>query len=44
MSVEWVQARNCNWLHEAHFVKSVLESAGIEVQIPDEHVIGINPP
>ena len=43
MSNEWAQARNCNWLHEAHFVKSVLESEGIKVQIPDEHTIGLQP-
>jgi hypothetical protein len=43
MADEWVQARNCNWLHEAHFVKSVLESEGIEVQIPDEHTVGLQP-
>jgi hypothetical protein len=43
MSDEWVQARNCNWLHEAHFVKSVLESEGIAVQIPDEHTVAIQP-
>lgn len=43
MSDEWVDVRNCNWLHEAHFVKSVLESEGIEVQLPDEHTLGIQP-
>jgi len=43
MSDEWVEIRNCNWLHEAHFVKSVLESEGIEVQVPDEHTLGIQP-
>jgi hypothetical protein len=43
MSEEWVEVRNCNWLHEAHFVKSVLESEGIEVQVPDEHTLAIQP-
>ena len=43
MSHEWIQVRNCNWLHEAHFVKSVLESEGITVQIPDEHTVGLQP-
>jgi hypothetical protein len=43
MSDDWVEIRNCNWLHEAHFVKSVLESEGIEVQVPDEHTLGIQP-
>jgi len=40
---EWVQIRNCAWVHEAHFVKSVLESEGIDVLIPDEHTLGLNP-
>ena len=40
---EWVVVRNCNWLHEAHFVKSVLEGDGIEAQIPDQHVLGVQP-
>ena len=40
---EWVQVRNCGWIHEAHFVKSVLESEGIKVLIPDEHTLGLQP-
>ena len=40
---EWVVVRNCNWLHEAHFVKSVLEGDGIEAQIPDQHILGVQP-
>jgi hypothetical protein len=43
MSHDWVEVRNCNWLHEAHFVKSVLESEGIDVLLPDEYLVGINP-
>ena len=43
MNDQWAEVRNCNWLHEAHFVKSVLESEGIEVQLPDEHTIGLQP-
>jgi hypothetical protein len=43
MEEQWVEVRNCNWLHEAYFVKSVLESDGIEVLIPDEHVLGAQP-
>jgi hypothetical protein len=39
----WVQVRNCNWLHQAQFLKSVLESEGIDVQLPDEHVLGVQP-
>jgi hypothetical protein len=40
---EWVEVRNCNWLHQAQFLKSVLESEGIDVQLPDEHVLGVQP-
>jgi hypothetical protein len=43
MSTEWVEVRSCNWLHEAQFLKSLLESAGIEVLIPDEYVLGVQP-
>ena len=43
MNQEWVQVRNCNWLHEAQFVQSVLESEGIDVFLPDEHVLGVQP-
>jgi hypothetical protein len=39
----WVEVRNCNWLHEAQLIKSVLESAGIEAMIPDEHTLGVQP-
>ena len=40
---EWVVVRSCNWLHEAQFVKSVLDSAGIDAQIPDEYTLGVQP-
>jgi len=40
---DWVPVRNCGWLHEAHFVKSVLESEGIQVMIPDEHTLALQP-
>lgn len=40
---QWVEVRNCNWLHEAYFVKSVLEGDGIEVMVPDEHLLGAQP-
>ena len=40
---QWVEVRNCNWLHQAQFLKSVLESEGIDVQLPDEHVLGVQP-
>ena len=38
----WVVAWNSSWLHDALFVKSLLESEGIEVQIPDEHTVGVH--
>jgi hypothetical protein len=41
--IQWVEVRSCNWLHEALFVKSVLEAGGIEAQIPNEHVLGVQP-
>ena len=43
MTDEWVEVRNCNWVHEAQFFRSVLESAGIEVLIPDEHTLSVQP-
>jgi hypothetical protein len=42
-SDDWVEVRNCNWLHQAQFLKSVLESEGIDVQLPDEHMLGVQP-
>lgn len=43
MDDEWVVIRNCNWLHEAHVIKSVLKGDGIEARIPDEHALGVQP-
>lgn len=40
---EWAEVANVNWLHEAEVVKSVLESEGIEVQLPDQHTVSIQP-
>ena len=40
---KWVEAWNSAWLHEAQLIKSVLEAEGIEVQIPDEHFVGVQP-
>jgi hypothetical protein len=39
----WVEAWSCTWPHEAQFVRSVLEAAGIEVLLPDEHTLSIDP-
>ena len=41
--VEWVVVATSTWLHEALFLKSVLESEGIEVMIPDEYTLGVQP-
>ena len=43
MNNDWVEVRTCTWLHEAAFFKSVLEAAGIQSFIPDEHTLGISP-
>jgi hypothetical protein len=40
---DWVEVRNCAWLHEAQFLGSVLDSAGIEWLIPNEYTIGVHP-
>jgi hypothetical protein len=39
---EWVVAWNSSWLHDALFVRSLLESEGIDVQVPDEHTVGVH--
>ena len=43
MSDELVELRRCTWLHEAQFLKSVLEGNGIDAFIPDEHTLGVQP-
>lgn len=43
MKDEWAEARNTASLHEAFFFKSVLEAAGIEAFIPDEHTFSAQP-
>ena len=35
--------RYCNWLHQAQFLKSVLDGDGIESFIPDEYTLGVQP-
>jgi hypothetical protein len=40
---QWVEVWNCAWIHEAQFLKSVLEAAGIEALLPDEHTLGVDP-
>jgi hypothetical protein len=43
LQTEWVEIRVCAWLHEAQFLKSVLNAAGIEVRIPNEQTLGVQP-
>lgn len=43
MSNDWCDLRRCNWLHEALFLKSVLDAAGIDALVPDEHTLGVQP-
>lgn len=43
MEDKLVTVRNCNWLHEAQFVKSVLAADGIDAEIPDEYMLGVQP-
>jgi hypothetical protein len=38
-----VTIRNCNSLQEAQLVKSVLAADGIDADIPDEHMLGVQP-
>ena len=40
MENEWADVR-CTWLDEARWFRSVLEAAGIEARIPDEHTLGL---
>jgi hypothetical protein len=43
MDDELVTVRNCNYLHEAEFIKSVLEAEGIDAVIPDQHMAAVQP-
>lgn len=36
METDWVELRS-GWIDEARWMKSVLEAAGIDAQIPDEY-------
>ena len=42
-SSDWVEAASCTWPHEAAFLQSVLEAAGIDASIPNEHTLGVQP-
>jgi hypothetical protein len=39
----WVEAASCTWLHQAVFLRSVLEAAGITATIPNEQTLGVQP-
>ena len=39
-NLEWADLR-CTWLDEAVWFRSVLQAAGIETLIPDEHTLGL---
>jgi hypothetical protein len=39
----WVEVWNCTWPHEAQFLRSVLEAADIQVFLPDEYTLGVDP-
>jgi hypothetical protein len=43
MDEELVTVRNCNYLHEAEFIKSVLDADGIDADIPDAYMAGVQP-
>lgn len=43
MNNEWMKIRTCTSLHEAAFFKSVLDAAGIQSFIPNEHTLGVSP-
>ena len=42
-SNDWAEAASCTWLHEAQLIVSVLESAGIAAEIPNEYTLGVQP-
>ncbi len=43
MDDEFVTVHNANWIHDALFVKSVLEGDGIDAFVPDEHTVSLDP-
>ena len=43
MDDELVTVRNCNHLHEAELIKSVLAADGIDADIPDAYMAGVQP-
>lgn len=43
MDDELVTVHSANWIHDALFVKSVLEGDGIDAFVPDEHTLSVDP-
>jgi hypothetical protein len=43
MHDDLVTVHNANWVHDALFVKSVLEGDGIDAFVPDEHTLSVDP-
>jgi hypothetical protein len=43
MADEWVLLRRCTSMHEAVVLRSVLEGAGVDCVLPDEHSLGVHP-
>lgn len=43
MDDQLVTVHNANWLHQALFVKTVLEGDGIDAYVPDEHTVSVDP-
>ena len=39
----WVEAASCTWPHQAAFLRSVLDAAGIAAMIPNEQTLGVQP-
>jgi Putative prokaryotic signal transducing protein len=39
----WVEIASRAWLHEAAFIRSLLEAEGIVATIPNEHTLGVQP-
>jgi hypothetical protein len=43
MNHDWAVVRSCNSLVEAGFIKSLLVAEGLDVEVPDEYAVGVNP-
>lgn len=40
---DWVELARCTLLHEAQFIRSLLESEGIDALITGEHSVAVQP-